>query len=97
MLYDNLTSLSRSSCIETIMTADLAKLVATLGSGLLAFPATTFDSDLAFDEDSYRESIAINIGHGAVGLFAPGGTGEFFFAHPGRGPARDPRRRGGRG
>jgi 5-dehydro-4-deoxyglucarate dehydratase len=64
------------------MTADLAKLVSTLGSGLLAFPATAFDSDLAFDEDSYRESIAINIGHGAVGLFAPGGTGEFFSLTP---------------
>src|SRR5689334_13220811 len=64
------------------MTADLAKLQTTLGSGLLAFPATPFDSDLAFDEENYRESIASNIGHGAVGLFAPGGTGEFFSLTP---------------
>jgi 5-dehydro-4-deoxyglucarate dehydratase len=60
------------------MTADLAKLQNTLGSGLLAFPATHFDSDLAFDEAGYRQSIDSNIRHGAVGLFAPGGTGEFF-------------------
>jgi len=64
------------------MTADLATLQRTLGSGLLAFPATPFDSNLAFDEANYRESISINIGHGAVGLFAPGGTGEFFSLSP---------------
>jgi len=64
------------------MTLDLAGLQKTLGSGLLAFPATTFDAALAFDEETYRESIAINIGHGAVGLFAPGGTGEFFSLTP---------------
>ena len=64
------------------MTADLATLQRRLGSGLLAFPATCFDSNLAFDEANYQESIAINIGHGAVGLFAPGGTGEFFSLSP---------------
>jgi 5-dehydro-4-deoxyglucarate dehydratase len=64
------------------MTADLARLQNTLGSGLLAFPATHFDSDLAFDEAGYRQSIANNIRHGAVGLFAPGGTGEFFSLTP---------------
>src|SRR5262245_8270571 len=64
------------------MTLDLAGLQKTLGSGLLAFPATTFDAALAFDEETYRESIAINIGHGAVGLFAPGGTGELFALTP---------------
>jgi len=64
------------------MTADLATLQRRLGSGLLAFPATPFDGNLAFDEDNYRESISINIGHGAVGLFAPGGTGEFFSLTP---------------
>ena len=64
------------------MTADLAKLQNTLGSGLLAFPATHFDSDLAFDEAGYRQSIDSNIRHGAVGLFAPGGTGEFFSLTP---------------
>jgi 5-dehydro-4-deoxyglucarate dehydratase len=64
------------------MSRDLATLQMRLGSGLLAFPATHFDSDLSFAEASYRDSIASNIAHGAVGLFAPGGTGEFFSLTP---------------
>ena len=64
------------------MTLDLAGLQKTLGSGLLAFPATPFNAALGFDEENYRESIALNIRHGAVGLFAPGGTGEFFSLTP---------------
>jgi 5-dehydro-4-deoxyglucarate dehydratase len=60
------------------MAADFARLKGRLGSGLLAFPATHFDDNLALNEASYRKSIAGNIEHGAVGLFAPGGTGEFF-------------------
>ncbi len=64
------------------MIGDLARLQSRLGSGLLAFPATHFDNDLAFVEASYRDSIANNIAHGAVGLFAPGGTGEFFSLSP---------------
>ena len=64
------------------MSTDLAKLQSRLGSGLLAFPATHFDNDLAFAEASYRDSIASNIQYGAVGLFAPGGTGEFFSLTP---------------
>lgn len=64
------------------MTVDLASLQQRLGSGLLAFPATHFDAGLRFNETSYRQSIASNIEHGAVGLFAPGGTGEFFSLTP---------------
>jgi len=64
------------------MSRDFAKLQLRLGSGLLAFPATHFNSDLSFAEASYRDSIANNIAHGAVGLFAPGGTGEFFSLTP---------------
>src|SRR5262245_12755006 len=64
------------------MRRDLANLQKRLGSGLLAFPATHFDPDLSFAEASYRDSIASNIAHGAVGLFAPGGTGEFFSLTP---------------
>jgi len=64
------------------MTLDLAGLQQTLGSGLLAFPATPFNAALGFDEENYQESIARNIRHGAVGLFAPGGTGEFFSLTP---------------
>jgi 5-dehydro-4-deoxyglucarate dehydratase len=60
------------------MPLDLAALKKILGSGLLAFPVTHFKSDLSFDEQPYRRSINENIGHGAAGLFAPGGTGECF-------------------
>ncbi|MGC4005492.1 MAG: dihydrodipicolinate synthase family protein [Pirellulales bacterium] len=60
------------------MSMDLAEVRRTLGSGLLAFPVTHFKPDLSFDESAYRQSIHTNIENGAVGLFAPGGTGEFF-------------------
>ena len=49
-----------------------------LGSGLLSFPVTHFTPDLAFDETAYRENIAWLSGYDASGLFAAGGTGEFF-------------------
>jgi 5-dehydro-4-deoxyglucarate dehydratase len=49
-----------------------------LGSGLLSFPVTHFDAQLAFDENSYRGHLGRLLGHGAAGLFAAGGTGEFF-------------------
>jgi 5-dehydro-4-deoxyglucarate dehydratase len=64
------------------MTSDYARIKRELGLGLLAFPATHFRDDLTFDEAAYRQSIALNIVHGAVGLFAPGGTGEFFSLTP---------------
>ena len=60
------------------MSMDLVSLKKKLGSGLLAFPVTHFKPDLTFDEQPYRRSIHDNIQHGAAGLFAPGGTGEFF-------------------
>lgn len=60
------------------MTMDPNRLKSVVGSGLLAFPATHFRADGAFDEAPYRASIATNIENGAVALFAPGGTGEFF-------------------
>lgn len=60
------------------MPTDLPRLKAVVGSGLLAFPVTHFRDDGSFDEGPYRASIAANIDNGAVALFAPGGTGEFF-------------------
>ncbi|TDD81270.1 5-dehydro-4-deoxyglucarate dehydratase [Actinomadura darangshiensis] len=54
-----------------------------LGSGLLSFPVTHFRDDLSFDEDAYRENIARLGGYGVAGLFAAGGTGEFFSLTPG--------------
>ena len=60
------------------MSMPLGAVKKALGSGLLAFPVTTFKPDFSFDDAPYRKSIHVNIEHGAAGLFAPGGTGEFF-------------------
>ncbi|GAB2811527.1 5-dehydro-4-deoxyglucarate dehydratase [Streptomyces daliensis] len=49
-----------------------------LGSGLLSFPVTHFREDLSFDEAAYRENIARLGEFSPAGLFAAGGTGEFF-------------------
>jgi 5-dehydro-4-deoxyglucarate dehydratase len=49
-----------------------------LGSGLLSFPVTHLTADGAFDEPAYREHVAWLSGFPAAGLFAAGGTGEFF-------------------
>ncbi len=60
-----------------------ADLVARLGSGLLSFPVTHFRTDLEFDEDRYRAHLGWLADHPAAGLFAAGGTGEFFSLTPG--------------
>ncbi|GAA4611994.1 5-dehydro-4-deoxyglucarate dehydratase [Actinoallomurus liliacearum] len=49
-----------------------------LGSGLLSFPVTHLTADGVFDEPAYREHVAWLSGFPAAGLFAAGGTGEFF-------------------
>jgi 5-dehydro-4-deoxyglucarate dehydratase len=49
-----------------------------IGTGLLSFPVTHFKEDLAFDENAYRANLDWLLGHSAAGLFAAGGTGEFF-------------------
>lgn len=53
-----------------------------LKEGLLSFPVTAFDSDLEFDEASYRDHIAWQASHDVAGLFAAGGTGEGFNLMP---------------
>ena len=53
-----------------------------IGSGLLSFPVTHFTEDGAFDEAAYREHVAWLAQHPAAGLFAAGGTGEFFSLTP---------------
>jgi 5-dehydro-4-deoxyglucarate dehydratase len=55
-----------------------AELGKKIGEGLLSFPVTHFTNELAFDEKSYREHIAWLLEHKPAGLFAAGGTGEFF-------------------
>lgn len=49
-----------------------------IGMGLLSFPVTHFNDDFAFNEPAYREHIEWLLGYKPAGLFAGGGTGEFF-------------------
>jgi 5-dehydro-4-deoxyglucarate dehydratase len=55
-----------------------AELKTALGAGLLSFPVTHTTSDLAFDEAGYREHLQHLAQYDVAGLFAAGGTGEFF-------------------
>ncbi|MEU6248778.1 5-dehydro-4-deoxyglucarate dehydratase [Glycomyces sp. NPDC047010] len=59
-----------------------AEIQTALGSGLLSFPVTHFRDDLSFDEAAYRENLAHLATYPAAGLFAAGGTGEFFSLTP---------------
>src|ERR1700716_1041966 len=54
------------------------EMAASLGTGLLSFPVTTFDREGRLDAAAYRDNIAWACSHGPAGLFAAGGTGEFF-------------------
>lgn len=58
------------------MTYDEIK--AKIGSGLLSFPVTDFGADGEFDAASYAGRLQWLSSYGAAGLFAAGGTGEFF-------------------
>ena len=53
-----------------------------IGSGLLSFPVTPFKSDYSFDEATYRSNMDWLCGYDVAGLFAAGGTGEFFSLTP---------------
>jgi len=55
-----------------------AELAKKIGEGLLSFPVTHFTSEFAFEESRYREHISWLLQHNPAGLFAAGGTGEFF-------------------
>lgn len=54
------------------------ELAAGIGSGLLSFPVTHFTADNKFNESAYRAHISWMLDHKPAGLFAAGGTGEFF-------------------
>lgn len=54
------------------------ELARKIGEGLLSFPVTHFTNDFSFDEPRYREHISFLLDHNPAGLFAAGGTGEFF-------------------
>jgi 5-dehydro-4-deoxyglucarate dehydratase len=49
-----------------------------IGAGLLSFPVTHFNDAYEFDEAPYREHLEWLLQHNPAGLFAAGGTGEFF-------------------
>lgn len=59
-----------------------SELARQLGSGLLSFPVTHFTPELAFDEIAFRDHVARLGGYAVAGLFAAGGTGEFFSLTP---------------
>lgn len=54
----------------------------TIGGGLLSFPVTHFDKDGQFVEKDYREHCDWMLQYELAGLFAAGGTGEFFSLTP---------------
>jgi 5-dehydro-4-deoxyglucarate dehydratase len=53
-----------------------------LATGLLSFPVTHFDAEGRFAEKAYREHYAWLSQYKVAGLFAAGGTGEFFSLTP---------------
>jgi 5-dehydro-4-deoxyglucarate dehydratase len=59
------------------------EMAQTLAKGLLSFPVTHFDKGFRFQEGPYREHCAWLLGFKRLtGLFAAGGTGEFFSLTP---------------
>ena len=54
------------------------ELKTIMGSGLLSFPLTDFDSNGDFNKKGYVERLEWLAPYGASALFAAGGTGEFF-------------------
>lgn len=59
-----------------------SEMAKQIGGGLLSFPVTHFDAQHQFVEASYREHCAWMLRHELAGLFAAGGTGEFFSLTP---------------
>jgi 5-dehydro-4-deoxyglucarate dehydratase len=56
----------------------LEEFAKKIGAGLLSFPVTHFNDAYEFDEALYREHLEWLLQHKPAGLFAAGGTGEFF-------------------
>jgi len=65
-----------------VTTFSPAEMARSLGAGLLSFPVTHFDAAGDFLEHPYREHCAWMLSHDLAGLFAAGGTGEFFSLTP---------------
>jgi 5-dehydro-4-deoxyglucarate dehydratase len=58
------------------------EIKARIGSGLLSFPVTDFDASGEFDRHGYAQRLQWLSSYDAAGLFAAGGTGEFFSIGP---------------
>lgn len=58
------------------------EMAAKIGGGLLSFPVTHFDAQFRFQPGPYRQHCAWLLEHDVAGLFAAGGTGEFFSLAP---------------
>src|SRR5687768_17586083 len=54
------------------------ELKSIMGSGLLSFPLTDFDTNGDFNKKGYEKRLEWLAPYGATALFAAGGTGEFF-------------------
>lgn len=61
---------------------NLDEIKTRIGSGLLSFPVTDFDAGGEFDRDGYAQRLQWLSSYDAAGLFAAGGTGEFFSISP---------------
>jgi 5-dehydro-4-deoxyglucarate dehydratase len=59
-----------------------AEMAQAIGSGLLSFPVTPFGRDHAVDLAKLRDNLDWLCGYEVAGLFAAGGTGEFFSLSP---------------
>lgn len=59
-------------------TMDPEEMAKRVGAGLLSFPVTHFGENLEFQPKPYQEHVAWLLSHKPAGLFAAGGTGEFF-------------------
>jgi 5-dehydro-4-deoxyglucarate dehydratase len=59
-------------------TMDPEEMAKRVGAGLLSFPVTHFGENLEFQPKPYQDHVAWLLSHKPAGLFAAGGTGEFF-------------------
>jgi 5-dehydro-4-deoxyglucarate dehydratase len=59
-----------------------SEMAQQIGGGLLSFPVTHFDAQHQFAEAPFRDHCAWMLQHELAGLFAAGGTGEFFSLTP---------------
>lgn len=61
---------------------DPTMMAKRLGEGLLSFPITHFDAENSFAREPYQRHCEWMLNHELSGLFAAGGTGEFFSLTP---------------